>query len=44
IVAAAVADLQRAIALHGSCGGKKDLERAERLLKKFSAEPSGTSA
>ncbi|RBI23133.1 terminase, partial [Xanthomonas oryzae pv. oryzae] len=29
---------------HGSCGGKKDLERAERLLKKFSAEPSGTSA
>ncbi len=23
---------------------EKDLERAERLLKKFSAEPAGTSA
>ncbi|AYL25768.1 terminase [Xanthomonas citri pv. citri] len=44
IAAAAVADLQRAIALHGSCGGKKDLERAERLLKKFSVEPAGTNA
>ena len=31
---AAIADLRRAIALHDSCGGKKDLERAERLLKK----------
>jgi len=35
-----IADLKRAIALHGACGGKKDLERAERLLKKHSA-PSG---
>lgn len=26
--------LKRAIELHSSCGGKKDLERAERLLKK----------
>lgn len=26
--------LKRAIELHNSCGGKKDLERAERLLKK----------
>lgn len=36
-----VADLRRAIELHGACGGKKDLERAERLLKKqTAAEPS----
>lgn len=33
-LATAIADLRRAIALHDSCGGKKDLERAERLLKK----------
>ncbi|KAF1719813.1 phage terminase small subunit [Pseudoxanthomonas wuyuanensis] len=32
-----VADLKRAIELHGACGGKKDLERAERLLKKHAA-------
>ena len=31
---AGVAHLKRAIDLHSSCGGKKDLERAERLLKK----------
>lgn len=29
--------LKRAIELHSSCGGKKDLERAERLLKKHVA-------
>ena len=29
-----VADLRRAIELHPNCGGKKDLERAERWLKK----------
>lgn len=29
--------LKRAIALHDSCGGKKDLESAERLLKKHAA-------
>lgn len=29
--------LQHAIALHGSCGGKKDLERVDRLLKKHAA-------
>jgi hypothetical protein len=29
--------LKKAIALHDACGGKKDLERAERLLKKFTA-------
>ncbi|ACO79902.1 Phage P2 small terminase subunit gpM-like protein [Azotobacter vinelandii CA] len=29
--------LKRAIDLHGSCGGKKDLERAERLLKNIAA-------
>lgn len=27
--------LKKAIALHDACGGKKDLERAERLLRKF---------
>lgn len=32
--------LKRAIELHDSCGGKKDLERAERLLKKI-ADPVG---
>lgn len=31
--------LRRAIELHGSCGAKKDLERAERLLKKHA--PTG---
>ena len=29
--------LKRAIELHDGCGGKKDLEGAERLLKKHSA-------
>jgi len=29
--------LKRAIDLHSSCGGKKDLESAERLLKKHTA-------
>lgn len=33
----AVTWLKRAIELHGACGGKKDLERAERLLKKQTA-------
>jgi len=33
-IASGIAELKRAIELHGSCGGKKDLERAERLLKK----------
>ncbi|WP_448724268.1 phage terminase small subunit [Pseudomonas farris] len=32
--------LKKAIELHDACGGKKDLERAERLLKKFTA-PGG---
>lgn len=39
---AGIANLRRAIELHGSCGAKKDLERAERLLKKYAptgAEP-----
>jgi hypothetical protein len=31
--------LARAIDLHTSCGGKKDLERVERLLKKHAAPP-----
>ena len=31
--------LKRAIELHSSCGGKKDLERAERLLKKHAGTP-----
>lgn len=29
--------LKRAIELHDSCGGKKDLDGAERLLKKHAA-------
>ena len=32
--------LARAIELHTNCGGKKDLERVERLLKKFAAPGS----
>lgn len=32
--------LKRAIELHNSCGGKKDLERAERLLKKHAGPAS----
>lgn len=42
-----VADLRRAIELNPNCGGKKDLERAERWLRKAappSNEPTGTSA
>lgn len=36
----AVADLVRAIQLHDSCGGKKDLEGAQRLQKKFAGNQS----
>ena len=32
--------LARAIELHPSCGGRKDLERVERLLKKHAAPPA----
>lgn len=32
--------LARAIELHSNCGGKKDLERVERLLKKHAAPPA----
>jgi hypothetical protein len=32
--------LRRAIKLHDNCGGKKDLERAERLLKKLAGPAS----
>ena len=32
--------LKRAIQLHGACGGKKELESAERLLKKHAAPPA----
>ncbi|QQZ36036.1 phage terminase small subunit [Pseudomonas sp. SK2] len=32
--------IKRAIQLHSSCGGKKDLERAERLLKKHAGPAS----
>jgi len=32
--------LKKAIALHDACGGKKDLERAERLLNKLAAPSS----
>lgn len=40
LVDIAVADLVRAIQLHDSCGGKKDLEGAQRLQKKFAANQS----
>lgn len=33
----AITNLRRAIELHDSCGGKKDLERAERIQKKQAA-------
>ncbi|MDT3722914.1 phage terminase small subunit [Pseudomonas oryzihabitans] len=36
-LARGIAALQRAISLHDRCGGKKDLERAERLAKKHAA-------
>lgn len=39
-LARGIAALQRAISLHDRCGGKKDLERAERLAKKHAA-PGG---
>lgn len=42
-LAACIELLKRAIDLHGSCGGKKDLERAERLLKKH-ATPAAPQA
>lgn len=42
-VLVAVQSLRRAIELHSACGGKKDLERAERVLKKFGAEPAGNT-
>lgn len=32
--------LKRAIQLHGACGGRKELESAERLLKKHAAPPA----
>ncbi|NIJ70582.1 phage terminase small subunit [Xanthomonas sp. 60] len=42
VVLQAVSDLKRAITLQDSCGGKKDLEGAERLLKKLAdALPTG---
>ena len=39
-----VANLKRAIELHAACGGKKDLERAERLLKKHAAAVPNAAA
>lgn len=44
VLEAAVAHLKRAIELHGACGGKKDLERAERLLKKQTAAATPAAA
>lgn len=41
---ACIAHLKRAIELHSSCGGKKDLERAERLLKKHAATPQANAS
>ncbi|UOF16469.1 phage terminase small subunit [Lysobacter capsici] len=43
-VQAGVDNLKRAIDLHSSCGGKKDLERAERFLKKHAAPPADAGA
>ncbi|MFK3649277.1 phage terminase small subunit [Lysobacter enzymogenes] len=43
-VQAGVDNLKRAIDLHSSCGGKKDLERAERLLKKHAVPPPSPGA
>ncbi len=40
-VTAAIEGLRRAIQLDEGCGGKKDLEGAERLLKKHAAQPNG---
>jgi len=39
-VGQAIDDLRKAIQLHDSCGGKEDLKRAERLMKKFEASQS----
>lgn len=39
-VSTAIDDLRRAIQLHDSCGGKEDLKRAERLLKKIEGNQS----
>ena len=39
-LAKAKTHLARAIELHSNCGGKKDLERVERLLKKYAAPSS----
>lgn len=36
----AAINLRRAIDLHSNCGAKKDLERAERLLKKHAPAPA----
>lgn len=36
----AAINLRRAIDLHSNCGAKKDLERAERLLKKHASAPA----
>lgn len=36
--------LARAIELHSNCGGKKDLERVERLLKKHTAPAPSTAS
>jgi len=36
-----IAALKRAIALHSACGGKKDLERAQRLMKKHATLTEG---
>lgn len=38
-LARALSDLRAAIQLHDACGGKEDLKRAERLMKKFEASP-----
>lgn len=39
------ANIARAIELHGSCGGKKDLERVQRLLKKHAeSKPAETDS
>ncbi|KTT31202.1 terminase endonuclease subunit [Pseudomonas oryzihabitans] len=40
-LARSITALQRAIGLHDRCGGKKDLERAERLAKKHAPADSG---
>jgi len=44
VLVACVGNLKRAIELHPACGGKKDLERAERLLKKQTAAATAAAA